>query len=47
MTVGAPLAPEEFVKRWYAWHDAAQQPFEVEQEGELFKRLSASTCSGA
>lgn len=35
------------MKRWYAWHDAAPQPFEVEQEGELYKRLAASACSGA
>ncbi|OAO17410.1 hypothetical protein AV274_0874 [Blastocystis sp. ATCC 50177/Nand II] len=40
-----PLSPEEFVKRWYAWHDAAPQPFEVEQEGELYKRLAANDAA--
>ena len=45
--VGLPLSPEEFVQRWYKWHDAAPRPFEVEQEGELFKRLNPSACSDA
>lgn len=45
--VGLPLSSEEFVQRWYKWHDAAPHPFEVEQEGELFKRLNPSACSGA